>query len=252
MKSALFIVSTQGLGHVVRSRAIAAELCERGWTCSTAGGKRPPGFKGDVVIVDGEEMPPDSYDWPCKVVAITDTHKRPPCQLWFLPSASRFVGIPRAIGDRRYAFLGPDFSPIRREFVAARERRPERAFGGIFDARNASGTWTAEQMASLISGVDVVITYAGMRAMEAACIGVPAVVLARNDGERLNADGLQFAGAATYAFEEEDEEAVQYLATNLARSDAGNLSRMSAAGRALVDGRGVQRIADAIEEEVGG
>jgi UDP-N-acetylglucosamine:LPS N-acetylglucosamine transferase len=49
-------------------------------------------------------------------------------------------------------------------------------------------------MAEVMSKVALVVTYGGMRAMEAACIGVPSIIQPRNEGERLNAEFLRAGG----------------------------------------------------------
>jgi UDP-N-acetylglucosamine:LPS N-acetylglucosamine transferase len=45
-----------------------------------------------------------------------------------------------------------------------------------------------------MSRASLVITYGGMRAMEAACVGVPSIVIPRNEGEQLNAEFLTAGG----------------------------------------------------------
>ena len=250
-RSALFIPSTRGMGHVVRSRALANELCERGWSCSTSGGKRPPGFKGDVVVVDGDGMDPNVYDWPCKVVAIQDAprdHRR--CTFVVRPSA----GLdPQSVPGHLLGkmMVGSRFALIRREFIAMSGINPglcrEDGQRPVWDARFVKDL-SAETVALCMVNAAVVITYGGMRAMEAACVGVPMVVLARNEGELLNAQGLARAGAAKHVAEDDQ---VDDMVAKMLRYPQEKLRAMSDAGRALVDGRGCQRVADAIEEEVG-
>jgi len=64
---------------------------------------------------------------------------------------------------------------------------------GALDARNVRGMGAAD-LAEAMSRASLVITYGGMRAMEAACIGVPMIVIPRNEGERLNAEFLAAGG----------------------------------------------------------
>lgn len=208
-REALFIVdAVNGQGHIVRSRALASEMATRGWRCSTVP-KRPPGWSGDVVIVDGTEFYDGLeavHDWPgMKVVSVRDTPHEPAygADLIVMGSAG-FHNSDRAATESyptRY-LGGPNYSLLRPEFRAQRqvEREMRIVKYGAFDARSADGL-SAVEMARRMADAQVIITYAGMRAMEAACVGVGAASLdsqlrlhARNDGERLNKIGLE-AGA---------------------------------------------------------
>lgn len=226
-RSALFIVdATNGQGHLVRCRALASELAGRGWHCSMMP-KRPSGWIGDVVIVDGLEFYDGLeavHDWPgMKVVSIRDTPHAPTygADLIVMGSAG-FHNSDRAATESyptRY-LEGPNYSLLRREFRDQREieRGMRMVKIGTFDVRSVDGL-PAREMARKMADAYVVVTYAGMRAMEAACVGVGATTLesklvlhARNEGEELNKRGLE-AGA-------------------------------------VVDGLGCQRVAAAIEELV--
>ena len=61
---------------------------------------------------------------------------------------------------------------------------------GTFDARFIQNI-APEDLATAMAAADLVITYGGMRAMEAACIGAPMVVIPRNGGEQRNIDYLR-------------------------------------------------------------
>ena len=106
---------------------------------------------------------------------------------------------------------------------------------------------SAKELCEHLATASVVITYAGMRAMEAACVGVPMVLIPRNEGEVMNANGLEHAHAAKVIAEEWD---ALPMADRLMH-DPRRLGAMGRAGRALVDGFGCQRVADSIEKEVG-
>ena len=254
LKAALCIPSTRGMGHVVRCRTLANELVERGWTVQTSGAKRPAGFVGGVVIVDGDDMPPETYDWPCPVVAIRDTFAALP---WHVPHPTLMVVPSAGLRPASYAHLygvlsGPTYSLLRPEFREWAQRRDDAGWGfcgNVFDARTVAveHTMSANEIGEHLATASVVITYAGMRAMEAACVGVPMVLIPRNEGEVMNANGLENAHAAKVVTEEWD---AMPMADRLMR-DPRKLGAMGRAGRALVDGFGCQRVADAIEKEVG-
>jgi len=256
LKAALCIPSTRGMGHVVRCRTLANELVERGWTVQTSGAKRPSGFIGDVVIVDGDDFPPETYDWPCPVVIIRDTFAALP---WHVPHPSLMVVPSAGLRPASYAHLygvlsGPTYSILRPAFREWARRRDDAGWGFtgiVFDARSAGGTntMTSDELAQRFATASVVITYGGMRAMEAACVGVPMVIVARNEGETLNANGLEHVGAAKVVADEWDapamaEKVVQHYG-------AARLAAMGRAGSALVDGMGCRRVANEIEREVG-
>lgn len=246
-KSALFIVDhVRGMGHVVRSRALANALTERGWLVSACS-KRPPGFNGDVVIVDGNHFESDAYDWRCPVVAIQDKHYQgstlwPPGGLTLHVHASaKFINA--RTGIRPVCLQGPTFSLLRREFLEV-QWDPMMDVSDLRAIKDAS----VFQMSILMARSAVVVTYAGMRAMEAACVGTPTVLVARNEGELWNAEGLAAVGAAKHISEEDQ---VIPMVRRLLESPRARLQRMSRIAQQHVDGRGCERVADAIEEEIG-
>lgn len=241
MKRALFIADHErGQGHVIRSRALANELANRGWACGACS-KRPPGFEGDVVVVDGNEFDPEVYRWGVPVVAIRDVVQKPRgVKLTVVPTAGASSG---QAGGPLGMLVGPRFSLIRPEFADVKWY----PMMDIFDAR-AVKDMSVWEIGLRMAHSAVVITYGGMRAMEAARIGAPMVILARNAGELMNAEGLAHHGAAKHVAEEDQ---VAPMVERLLKSPRERLERMSRAGRELVDGLGCQRVADAIEEEVG-
>lgn len=156
---------------------------------------------GDVAILDGVDFDKGDAD---KVVRIVDVPSSATCDLMVCGSAgvhSDFVAA--------HILAGPDYSLLRAEFRAAR-LRPIKKLGRVtFDLRSV-GHLSASDLALHLRRATHVTTFGGMRAMEAACVGVPHLeIIARNPGEELNKRGLE-AGA-------------------------------------VVDGLGVPRVADAIE-----
>lgn len=227
VKRALFVVSARGQGHLVRCRALASELTSRGWRCSLSPMSPRTALGYDVSVIDGEEYGPEVYealkDRPA--VAVVDTARVPwsgwPYTNLLVWGSAGATWEPLAeAGFCGTAMLGPRAAILRPEFREM--RRPQLPGTTIplipradFDARNITGLHTLA-LAALMRGAGRVITYGGMRALEAACVRGNALGLeieARNPGEELNKAGLLADPAAD-----------------------------------LVDGLGCGRVADAIEE----
>lgn len=221
-KRALFVVSTRGQGHIVRCRALAAELATRGWasTMTNKAPLSPASYDVSIVDLEGEDHEHDVYevlkDRP--VVAIVDTHfDLPAVNLVVCGNAgARTVRSRRCLFGPRYALLRPEFLQARIEDTWQREHRPTN--GLSFDCRKVSDL-SAATLAERMRDSDEVVTWGGMRALEAACVRGNAVeihIRPRNEGEIWNMRGL-------YADPTAD----------------------------LVDGRGCLRVADAILELAG-
>lgn len=200
-KRALFVVDHEhGLGHVVRSRELMHELAERGMRCSMV--NRQPGSwsSHDVVITDGVVL---SSQPSCAFVSICDhpwdRYGNRGADLLVCGSAgavpSMFDGMAKTV------LAGPDYSLLRVEFRDRRERM-ERCFAHqslrrpeTLDVREISGLSADDLAGHFFSAVvcdDTVLTYGGMRASEAACVGVQRLtIFPRNKGEELNAAGLR-------------------------------------------------------------
>lgn len=238
MRRALFVISTQGLGHITRCRALALELGRRGWG-STMTTHAPTSVASvDLSVVDMQSddgMVPEGGVLRAvsakPVVRIANT-----CDVsediaryyeqvvaLAVPNIT-VVGSPGALWEQNshyatLALLGGRYAMLRPEFEQARNadaNLPSLGHpGGVFDCRNISD-WMAMQMACRMRLADVVVTWGGMRALEAACVrkgGRDLLIYHRNQGEWLNKQGL-------------------------------------ADGKDHIDGRGCQRVADALEELV--
>jgi UDP-2,4-diacetamido-2,4,6-trideoxy-beta-L-altropyranose hydrolase len=96
-------------------------------------------------------------------------------------------------------------------------------------------------LAGALAAASVYVGAAGTTAVQAACVGTPAVITVAVANQAAQAAALSAAGCATIAAESELAEACLALLDDPAR-----LASMSAAGRALVDGRGATRVAEAV------
>ena len=252
---AVFVVDVKsGQGHLVRSRALMAELASRGWRCSMV--SKPVGAVAshDVTIFDGPAFDrEEAYEAASgkPVVAIVDTPGARHVDLTVCGSAGakpdmfQCSGCVKTHGYPPVAVCaGPQYALLRHEFATLRSwilsDGVHTTQHGVLDIRNIKDI-PADRLASMLMNAEVVITYAGMRAMEAACIGVPSALLIRNEGELLNATGLIAGGAAISGS----------TWTDALLAQAALLKSMSETGRALVDGLGCQRVADAIERMLG-
>jgi spore coat polysaccharide biosynthesis predicted glycosyltransferase SpsG len=245
---ALFIVASGpewGNGHVVRCAALSAELEGRGWECVTL-----PTTEAcsdvDVLVVDHPGADSAIYG-KAKVVQIVDAPRPVEADLLVCGGAAAHVGMFLNHGAPEM-LIGPRYALLRSAFRYGGTHK-----AGIFDARHVSGLSGAD-LATRLAMASVVITYGGMRAMEAASVGAPMIVIPRNEGEELNALGLMAAGAAAYVTPEQERDALFDIARAEALyllTDDKKRQSMSEAGRMVVDGRGCERVADAIERMAG-
>jgi spore coat polysaccharide biosynthesis predicted glycosyltransferase SpsG len=239
MRRALLIPDDIGMGHQVRCGALAAELERRGWKTTTIGpDDEPARYAFDLVVVDMRGHGARFPEIPKCVRIIDHPDAKDEADLLVLGSAGADNGVLLGLAGAE-VLAGPRYSLLRRAFAEERLTRRDRS--GVVDVREIGG-FDARGMAEEMAGAEVVVTYAGMRAMEAACVASPTVLVVRNHGERLNAKGLMAAGAA---MESSAEEAIGVAEHMLKLRPL--LERMSQHARVFVDGLGCQRVADAIE-----
>jgi spore coat polysaccharide biosynthesis predicted glycosyltransferase SpsG len=92
-------------------------------------------------------------------------------------------------------------------------------------------------------GADIAIVAGGVTALECAHRGIPMVLLQQGADQRMNIDGLAQADAALVA--KDPAQAVELAAALCANAE--RRQQMSAAGRALIDGKGALRVAKEME-----
>lgn len=180
----------------------------------------------------------------------------------------RTTGDPLWLLGARFALLREEFAqwqwhertiPARAERLlvtvggSAQDARLQKILRAVeplgLDVRVAAGVSPAE-MPGLMAWADIALSAAGSTCWELAFMGVPLVVFVLAENQGRNASGLAALGAASFlgALDDLSEE---QLAAEVAAlvADGERRRRMSAAGRALVDGRGAQRVAAAIAGE---
>jgi UDP-2,4-diacetamido-2,4,6-trideoxy-beta-L-altropyranose hydrolase len=108
-----------------------------------------------------------------------------------------------------------------------------------------------EHMAPLMAWADLAIAGAGSTVYELCCLGVPTLVIAIAESQ------IVFAGAldrqrlcVDLGWHENLDPAALALAIAMIRSDQGRRAEMSRLGRGLVDGRGAERVLDALHASV--
>ncbi len=126
--------------------------------------------------------------------------------------------------------------------VGPRGSEPEAAAGLVVHS-------SPPTLAGLLAMCAMYVGSAGGSAVQAACVGLPAVVIPMVDNQAQQAAALAAAGCAVALPMGADPTKI----AEPARAIAGDQTRreaMSAAGRELVDGRGAERVAQAILELV--
>jgi UDP-2,4-diacetamido-2,4,6-trideoxy-beta-L-altropyranose hydrolase len=96
-------------------------------------------------------------------------------------------------------------------------------------------------LAEALASATIYAGAAGTTAVQAACVGIPAVITAAVPNQVAQAAALERAGCAVVA----DSRDLASVCLELLEDDARR-RRMAACGRSLVDGRGALRVADAI------
>jgi spore coat polysaccharide biosynthesis predicted glycosyltransferase SpsG len=184
---------------------------------------------------------------------------------------------PRPDDDSGTVLRGVSFAPIRAEIRAARGARPIDGeavrrvvvvMGGT-DARGVAET-VREAVESIeihvsvpaaglgllsaLEPTDAVISAAGVSAVELCCLGVPTGLIRATDNQEANYRSLEGAGAVTGLGSADEVVARPEAFAARVRewlSAPARLTATAAEGRRLVDGRGVDRILDAVEEFAG-
>ncbi len=109
----------------------------------------------------------------------------------------------------------------------------------------------ADNMAALMSEADLAIGAAGGSAWERCCLGLPTLLVIMADNQRQGAEALHRAGAALCIGSPDSVHETLPLALQKVLMP-GELHRMSCTAAAICDGRGAQRVVDALTEVEGG
>lgn len=137
------------------------------------------------------------------------------------------------------AVLGPSY---------ANTPRYRAQWGGRVVMHNGPVTLDND-MASHMADADVLVCSGGMTVLEAACVGLPCIVMAQNDREHERRLVWQHWYTGLYLGRWHE---VHYKditrAVQLLRSSPDVRQQMTSAGRARVDGHGAQRVAWAIHQ----
>jgi spore coat polysaccharide biosynthesis predicted glycosyltransferase SpsG len=105
----------------------------------------------------------------------------------------------------------------------------------------------APDLVAQLAQVDLAIGAGGVGLLERMAAGVPSIGLAIADNQRANLEGAAARGAVRFLGPAREVSA-ERLAAEIAAlaDDAGSRAAMTRAGRALVDGRGADRVAAAL------
>lgn len=194
-----------------------------------------------------------------------------------LPAQARanvMAGVENVIIDPRYAACEPDFkglivvsmggsdphdlTPRIVEAVKAVQRKAKvivgPAFSGVVDWSDDAVEYVMapDSLLPHLQGASLLIGSLGMTAYEAAAAGVPALLYSLSDDHERTAIDLQERGAIISMGKCE-----QFAPKKLIKAvrdvflSAKSWGLFSAAGRDLVDGHGVERVADRIMELIG-
>jgi spore coat polysaccharide biosynthesis predicted glycosyltransferase SpsG len=118
---------------------------------------------------------------------------------------------------------------------------PDASTAGLDDGGRVRVLVAPGSLAEALASATIYAGAAGTTAVQAACVGIPAVITAAVPNQLAQAAALERAGCAVVA----DSRDLASVCVELLDDDARR-HRMAACGRSLVDGRGAVRVADAI------
>ncbi|MDP2400618.1 MAG: glycosyltransferase, partial [Actinomycetota bacterium] len=142
---------------------------------------------------------------------------------------------------------GTDAADSRHAFAAAARAAMRDAEIDVVDAPRS-----AEAMRDAMLAADVAVSAAGQTLYELAVVGTPTVAVTVAENQRAQAFALQRAGAVMLAGQWGEPGTLEAITQSLMRLDGPEMrAAYSAAARALVDGRGAERVAKRLVGEVG-
>lgn len=181
--------------------------------------------------------------------------------------------IPRPDDSSGQLLRGIAFAPLRQQVRAARQARAGRTVGRVHEVAVLMGGTDPQSLRPIVSHIlaelgvvamtappglglldhitqaDAVITAAGSTAYEMCCLGMPIGLVQVADNQSVNVQRLLGAGAATVLGTADELVTEQSGVTQRVGSwlfDHARLARTAETARGLLDGRGAERIADAI------
>ncbi len=99
----------------------------------------------------------------------------------------------------------------------------------------------SDGLAVELAAADIVVTAGGVTLLESLCLGRPTVAVALAPNQRANVEGVVAEGAALLVDPQDAPAAVRRLL-----GDAALRAAIAAAARGLIDGRGADRVVDAV------
>jgi spore coat polysaccharide biosynthesis predicted glycosyltransferase SpsG len=134
---------------------------------------------------------------------------------------------------RKTLIVGPNFAR-----PAELERALRAAGDGTFVVRR-----DPRDLPDLLARADAAVTLGSDTSLELACVGTPTVLMEEAPHERRQARRLARAGCGIFVGSKREATPSRLLAALGRLDDPAARARMSRAGRALVDGRGAERLA---------
>lgn len=175
----------------------------------------------------------------------------------YVPLDPRFAGRTPQIGDRVQRVLvlaggsGSVLAAAGRLAVSAAEALPGVTVCAPAGIAAQAGHGVAAlddpvDVLDALAGVDVAIVGAGMTLYEVAAAGVPCIAVGLVDNQRVVIEGCQATGIAIGVDGTRDDPAPAVLAGLVRLGERGARAALSARARAVIDGKGAERIADAL------
>jgi len=158
------------------------------------------------------------------------------------------LGITPALLDMLETKIAPAWPDLAIDYVTGPLAPPPASSGGRIRLHHAPA-----DMAALISAADVAVSGGGQTLFELIYCGVPTVAICLADNQRPNLDALDAGGCISTAADASKDGWPMALETELLRllEDGHARAAMASLETALIDGRGANRIAQAIGDLCG-